>query len=521
MAHWAQAPLNRQQILLFSPTLDQTLIQDHPVRFFAEVLDQMDFSSWESMYVRVLGQPPIHPRVLAGCIIYGLSLGIRSSRKLELASINSLDFIWLMEGRTPDHATIAKFRTQFAPQIKALFKQTGRVAMEMGLLALNAVMLDGTDTRANNSRYATNRKATLQQKIAALDQQVERAMQEAQEQDARDDALFGPDASATKLPRHLRDLKERQERLGKALKNLEQIEQTRQGRKDLSPKGPAIATTDPEARVLPAKGGGHAPAYTTVLASDSRHGIILDVQVLAGNDEGATVLPAVTNIEQNLGKKPQQLVADSNFNNGPNLHGLQQQGVEALMPPRQQAKGSNPAVRCDPSVALAAEQWAQLPVNPQNKVLDRSAFVYDPQQDRYFCPMGRVLERVADERYRHHGNKGIYRMYQCGSCRACALASKCLIRNAASRRLCRDEHEELREAMARRMQSPEGKACYRQRGPVAETPFANLKSKMNFRQFLLRGLAKVSTEAYWVSCAYNLWKLVRLRLAGHPAPARA
>jgi hypothetical protein len=59
----------------------------------------------------------IHPRVMAGFILYGLSLGIRSSRKLEDAAANRLDFIWLLEGRVPDHATICKFRTQFGGQI--------------------------------------------------------------------------------------------------------------------------------------------------------------------------------------------------------------------------------------------------------------------------------------------------------------------------------------------------------------------------------------------------------------------
>jgi transposase len=40
------------------------------------------------MYVRVAGQPPIHPRLRAKTILYGLSLGTRSSRKLEDACRN-------------------------------------------------------------------------------------------------------------------------------------------------------------------------------------------------------------------------------------------------------------------------------------------------------------------------------------------------------------------------------------------------------------------------------------------------
>jgi transposase len=202
--HWATPVLDRHQVTLFSPTLDQSIAGDHPVRLFSETLGALDFCLWEASYVRVVGQPPIHPRALAGCILYGLSLGIRSSRKLEDAAANRLDFIWLLEGRVPDHATICKFRTQFGKQIKDLFGQVGRVAMTMGLVSLNSVMLYGTDLKANNSRYATNRRASLQQKLDALDRQVEQLMAEADVADKADAVLLG-ESSPTKLPPALRE----------------------------------------------------------------------------------------------------------------------------------------------------------------------------------------------------------------------------------------------------------------------------------------------------------------------------
>jgi transposase len=157
MIRWNTPPLDRRQATLFSPTLDDSIAVNHPVRLFDEVLNQLNFDAWEVDYVLLAGQPPIHPRVLAGCILYGLSLGIRSSRKLEEACINRVDFLWLMDGRSPDHSTLCGFRTRFEAQLKALFKQVGRVAMEMGMVTLNQVTLDGTDIRANNSRCNTAR----------------------------------------------------------------------------------------------------------------------------------------------------------------------------------------------------------------------------------------------------------------------------------------------------------------------------------------------------------------------------
>jgi len=505
MAHWAKSPLDRRQQVLFAPTLDQTVSADHPVRLLAETLDRLDFSEWESMYVRVVGQPPIHPRVLAGCLIYGLSLGIRSRRRLEDAAGNRLDFIWLLNGCVPDHATLCKFRISFGPQIKSLFRQVGRVAMAMGLIALNQGMLDGTDVKSNNSRHSTHRHASLQRKQEALDRQIETllAETEAQDQDQADDAWLG-EATPTKLPKPLRDLTQRQERLGRAMEALKELEKTPRPGKN---QGPSIPTTDPDSRVLSCKQGGYAPGYTVVAATDAEHGLIVDVDVIAGNDEAGTVLPAVERIENFFDRKPSEMVADSGFNTGANLAELAERGIEPLMPARQSLDASS-VQREDPTRPVAESERAKLPMSPQNKKLDRSAFLYDRRNDRYHCPMGRPLPLTEHRTYNRPGQKGIYNVYESLDCGGCPLASQCLIGRSPRRRLCRDEYEELREAMARRINSEEGRR-YKRRAPVAERPFAVFKSLMNFRQFLVRGMKKVKIELDWVATTFNVMALIR------------
>lgn len=512
MSHWATAPLDRLQVTLFAPTLNDSLVPEHPVRLFDEIVDGLDFSDWESMYVRVAGQPPIHPRTLAKVILYGLSLGIRSSRKLEDACRNRLDFIWLVEGRVPDHSTFCKFRTQFGPQLKALFGKIGRVGIAMGLITLNQVMLDGTDTRANNSRFNTARRASIEQKTAMLDAQVEQLMKQAEEQDKADDNLYGQETSPANLPKELKDLKRRQEKLKAAMKKLEEREAARAGRKDVSPKGPAIPLADPDSCVLPNKAGGYAPNYTSVLATDADSGMILDTQVLCGNDETSTVLPAVDSIEHEFGAKPKQVAADTGFNSGPNLAGLEERGIEPLMPAKQEFR-ENPAIRPDPSQPVPREQWDNLPVNPQSKILDKAAFIYNDAKDCYTCPMGQTLDYSHDNAYKRGEKKGTYRIFECSSCIGCPLAPACLPKNATERRTSRDEYEEQRERTAARMKTEEGRAQYKRRSHVAETPFANLKSKMNFRQFLLRGLKKVEMELRWAAASYNVIKLMKFKAA--------
>ena len=95
-----------------------------------EILARIDWSPWEAGYDLTRGQPPIHPRVLASVILYGLLTRIRSSRALEEALSVRLDFRWLAEGRSIDHTTLSTFRKQHPEALKNLFVQIGLVARE-------------------------------------------------------------------------------------------------------------------------------------------------------------------------------------------------------------------------------------------------------------------------------------------------------------------------------------------------------------------------------------------------------
>ena len=102
--YWATPPMRRDQSTLFAPTLDDMIDPDDPVRLFDEVLAGRDWSDWEAEYDLSRGQPPIHPRHVAACLLYGMARGIRSSRKLEESCCYRVDFLWLLEGRRIDPA---------------------------------------------------------------------------------------------------------------------------------------------------------------------------------------------------------------------------------------------------------------------------------------------------------------------------------------------------------------------------------------------------------------------------------
>jgi transposase len=500
MAQWATAPMDRRQVTLFAPTLDDMIAADHPVRLFDELLSTMDWSAWERHYVQVHGQPPIHPRVVASVLLYGMSEGLRSSRRLEWCGSNALDFIWLASGRTIDHSTFCGFRTRFSSELKSLFVQLGRLAMAMGMVRLNQVALDGTRVRANSSRHGTAKAATLADRLAALDEQIEQMLAECHAADQGEDELFGRSASSNHLPRELADLKRRQTRLTKALRAAEAS----------SSATGKVPVADPEAKVTPNKDGGYAPNYTPLAATDGQCGMIVAAEVVAGNEEGSTLLGTVDAIAGELGETPQMVLADAAYGGGANLDGLEQREVDALIPMNQREGSSdNPAAREDPTRPVARENWPRLPRNSRSKTLDRAAFVYRAAEDCYYCPQGHRLAFTRVENKGTTADPRLYRTYQCRECPTCPLGNECFGGKGTYRKVSHDAHEPLRRAMDARMASVDEARRYRRRCWIAETPFAVFKTVMQFRQFLLRGLAKVKTEWLWACTAFNAVKMVR------------
>src|SRR6202171_1322882 len=100
------------------------------------------------------GEPPYHPRLLLGLIIYGYATGVFTSRKLERATYDSVAFRFIAANEHPDHDTIATFRRRFLKEIEGLFVQVLALAREMGMLKMGTVALAGTKIHANASRHS-------------------------------------------------------------------------------------------------------------------------------------------------------------------------------------------------------------------------------------------------------------------------------------------------------------------------------------------------------------------------------
>jgi len=510
MAYWAQPQIDREQMPMFAPTLGEMVSDDHTVRMFDEILGLVDWGAWEAKYPHKRGRPPIHPRVMAAAILYGLNRGIRSSRKLEDACINRLDFIWLLEGRPIDHSTFADFRTRFGPQLKDLFLQVGQVAASIGFIRLLELATDGTRVKANNSRHRTATAATLERLLAELDAKVEEALSQMASNDRQEDGLFGEGESDNRLPPDLATLSQRHQALTEALAQAQAADQAKQKTDGKKAQPTQVPLTDQDAKVQPNKEGGFAPNYTPMATTDGARGFIIDQEVLAGAAEAATVIPMLDRLESEFGGLPPRMFFDGAYGAGQNLRAFELRHIEAFTPITSTAVSNKPADQPTASQSAPAAQGDDLPVNAGTKKLDRSAFVYDEQADCYHCPTGQRLTYEKTTSKTNACGSVALRIYRCHDCAGCSLAERCLSeRNRKGRTVRRDAYEAERERMVARMNQEESKELYKRRMWIGETPFAHIKAAMGVRQFLLRGLTNVQTEWRWVCTAFNLGKLAR------------
>jgi len=509
MEYWAKPKLDRRQAVLFAPTLDESVGSDHPVRLLDEILRGRDWSSWTRHYDLRHGQPPIPPWVMAGVILYGLMRRIRSSRQLEYACGNNIDFMWLAEGRTIDHDTLCKFRTRFGQELRDLFKQVGRVAMTMGLVRLLEVAFDGTRVKANASRYHTWTAQRVETVLAELESKIAQMLQEAAMADSDESAVWGEGPEAA-MPAELASAQARQEKLREVLRQLQEADAAR--KKDgIDPqKKPAqLPKADTDSRVMPHKEGGYGPNYTPVAATDGCAGCIVDCDVINSPNEQNELPPSVDRIEETFGQRPEKLSADAAFGTTANLHEMDTRKVDFYTPVESPVpQEGNPARREDPRKPVASEDWTKLPRNDKKK-LAKSCFVYDEAADLYYCPMGRTLAYEETKKFHRSSGPVKLRMYRCRQCAGCPLAGECLDPHGKhGRTVGRDGAERLRAEMAEKLKSEVGRRTYNRRMHVAETTFAILKSILGVRQFLLRGLEKVRIEWLWVCTAFNMKKLM-------------
>jgi len=509
---WATLPESREQLCLFAEKLDDAISTDHPVRTLNQILERIDWSPWESRYRLVRGRPPIHPKVLAGVVLYGLMRRIRTSRGLEEALQVRLDFRWLAQGLSIDHSTISEFRQSNSDALCDLFVQIGLIARELGYLTLVRLGYDGTRIRANNRRHGSRTPEELRKAKKQLAEEFEAHRQASQQAQEQEDEAFAAAAKAD-ADRQEKESRRQSERIDEALAELERIEAS--GKKIPS----HLPTTDPHSRIAKNKEGGFAPNYNPAIAVDVDSGFIVDSEVISGTDEQTHMIDAVerarSHFQREEAEGPTEVLADGLMATGENIAACPQHNIEFYSPPGPK----NPAYRDDPSQPVPEEKIAELPLRgskpkkgkEDTRTFDKSAFVYDSKKDIYWCPMGQQLDRYYETRDHRGDPRYGYRASK-EACAACPLKERCFknTRSQYGRRIECGEHEIAKQAHAEKMRQPEAAEKYKRRTAATERPFAVIKHFLGIRQFLTRGLQNVRNEWRWATVACNLHRLVHL-----------
>jgi transposase len=431
-------PWDVDQVWLFPPSVRDFVPAKHVAHFVREtVRGDLDLGAIFASYEEERGYPPYHPAMMVALLLYGYSRGVYSSRQLERACEERVDFMAVTGMNRPDFHTIAAFRRRHLAALGGLFVQVLKLCREAGLVKLGHVSLDGTKIKANASRHRAMSYGRMHEAEAKLQAEVAAWFARADAADVEEDGAHGS-ARGDELPDWVADKQQRLERLRAAKAALEAEAKAPPAPADDGP-GPSTGMvdhgkpkrapdggppdraqrnfTDPDSRILKTA-DGIVQGYNAQIAVDGAHQIILAHRLQTNAADRGALAPLVKAIRRDLRARPQELSADAGYCDEANLAFLARRRIAAYLAPGRARHGTG-----------------------------------DPAGKR----RARTGSRVA------------------------AMATK--LRRAGHR------------------------SRYRLRKQIVEPVFGQIKAARGFRQFFLRGLAKVRQEWAMICTAHNILKL--------------
>jgi transposase len=214
---------NPDQPFLLPPSLQEWLPEDHPVYMMLDILEELDVSAIEKKYREKdpRGTRPYAPKMMVGLLLYGYSVGIRSSRKLEKATYEDIPFRVLTAGNHPDHSRISEFRRKHLDELEDLFLQVFQICQRMGLVELGNVALDGTKVQASASKHKAMSYERMLEEEERLKEEIQQMLEEAEATDRAEDERFGRENRGDELPEELERRRDRLEQIQEAKADLE------------------------------------------------------------------------------------------------------------------------------------------------------------------------------------------------------------------------------------------------------------------------------------------------------------
>ena len=476
--------VNRQQMSWRAVEVEKLIGEDHAARAIWELVGRLELNAFYQAIESSAeqgGRPAFDPQLLICLWVYAYSQGIGSAREVARRCEYDPAFQWLTGLEEVNYHTLADFRVEKQNELDELFTQGLAALSKEGLITLEQVMQDGTKIRAAASPRSYQWESSIRE-------HWDRARRRVEEMGDPRNEEGSPRVKQARARAH----RERQERLAKALGELEKLREKKPGKA-------RVSVTEPEARRMKLPDGGLALGYNAQISADAAHGMIVGVEVTQEANDTSQLLPAVDRIEERLQRKPAQMVADAGYTTRAAIEEMAERKMDFL--------GSMP--REDASTGRTAPHR-----------LPPSAFVFQPETNRYVCPEGHLLRPQG--RFHNKKKRGLiaYR-YEAKSsdCQPCLRKPECCPGNQRhGRGLVRQVENAAVRTFREKMASAEAQRQYRRRGRVVEFCHAWIKSKLGLRQFHVRGLVKAQTELLWACLTYNLQHWARLnKLRAAPA----
>jgi transposase len=247
-------PVRRDQPFLLPPDMRDWLPAGHRVWLLIEVVAaHLDTSAFHARR-RTGGAETAgyDPDMLVTLLLWAYAQGLTSSRRIEAACWSDVAFRVICAGDVPDHATIARFRADFAGPVEELFTQVLMLCARLGMGGLGTIALDGSKIAANASK-AANRTEDGLRKLAA------QAVAAHARADAAIDDSPGNGADGGQLPPGVTQPGSRAARIQAALAELE-------AGRTAAQRGAQAKTSEYVSRTASGLGGG-PPAGTEVAAA--------------------------------------------------------------------------------------------------------------------------------------------------------------------------------------------------------------------------------------------------------------
>jgi transposase len=491
--------------LLLPPMVQDFVAEGHLARFVLSLVrDEIDLAAITASYDSERGQPPFDPVMMTALLLYSYCCGIYASRRIAKGCRERVDFMSIVGFDAPDFRTVSEFRRRHLKALGALYAQILRLCETAGLVKLGHVALDGTKIKANASKHKAMSYERMAKRAAELEAEVAKWLEVAAATDAAEDKLYGADKTGEEMPDWVANKKRRAERIRKAKAELEaeakaaaqaklkaaaeaKQQSEAEGRKKSGrPAAPPSTApdakaqknfTDPESRIMKSK-DGFVQAYNAQIAVDAEAQIIVAQDVTQNGTDSGQLVPMIDATEANLGHYPAQASADNGYCSEANLEALEARNIDGYVatgrardavtgkakdgdddPPATPPTGSAPAPQAAPSAAEAISPATPAPSAAETTLpaipAPSAAEATSPAEPDAKPKMSRV------------------------------------------------------EAMRAKLKAGGHESPYRLRKQLPEPVFGQVKQARGFRQFLMRGLEKVSGEWAIICTAHNLLKLAQ------------